>query len=250
MITTSDNSSAGDDLHQEPFERLEMARIRAGYRSARQAALQNEWPESTYRAHENGGRTIGTDDAERYANAFNVPYQWLLLGRDSGLTIEDAGPPKPRVAVLGDLRAANVPLPRRDEMRLDLPVMGTAAGSFSGSFVFAEGVVDYVRRPPALEKAKDAYALFVQGDSMFPMYEPGELIFVHPHKPPVMGKGVVVQVKNHAADEPAVYLGKFAGQSPKGLSIHKLNPESTMTFTPETVVLVHRVMTANELFGV
>lgn len=50
--------------------RLKQARKAAGYRSGREAALQNEWAESTYRAHEGGTRTIGQDDAERYAARF------------------------------------------------------------------------------------------------------------------------------------------------------------------------------------
>src|SRR4051812_14483428 len=52
--------------------RLKAARIAAGYRSAREAALENEWPESSYRAHENGTRTIGQDDAERYVRVFRA----------------------------------------------------------------------------------------------------------------------------------------------------------------------------------
>ncbi|WP_244480894.1 S24 family peptidase [Methylobacterium sp. Leaf102] len=50
--------------------RLKAARNAAGYRSAREAALQNEWKESSYAAHERGSRTIGQDDAERYASRF------------------------------------------------------------------------------------------------------------------------------------------------------------------------------------
>ena len=38
----------------EQGKRLKAARVAAGYRSSREAALQNEWPESSYRAHEIG----------------------------------------------------------------------------------------------------------------------------------------------------------------------------------------------------
>lgn len=62
--------------------RLRQARIAAGLRSAREAALENEWPESTYRAHEAGTRTIGQDDAERYARRFHVSGQAILYGGD------------------------------------------------------------------------------------------------------------------------------------------------------------------------
>jgi phage repressor protein C with HTH and peptisase S24 domain len=52
--------------------RLKAARIEAGYRSARAAAEESGWPESTYRAHEAGTRTIGLDDAERYARRYRT----------------------------------------------------------------------------------------------------------------------------------------------------------------------------------
>src|SRR5262252_6547488 len=52
--------------------RLRAARQAAGFRSAREAALRYEWAESTYRAHEAGSRTIGPDDAERYAKRFRA----------------------------------------------------------------------------------------------------------------------------------------------------------------------------------
>lgn len=53
-------------------KRLKAARKAAGWRSARAAALENGWPESSYRAHEAGTRTIGHDDAERYSRRFRL----------------------------------------------------------------------------------------------------------------------------------------------------------------------------------
>lgn len=68
--------------------RLKAARELAHYRSAREAALDNRWPESTYRAHEGGTRTIGQDDAERYARRYRakgvqVTAKDILFGQES-----------------------------------------------------------------------------------------------------------------------------------------------------------------------
>ena len=60
------------ELKKRQGRRLEAARKAAGYRSGRSAALDNGWPESSYRAHEAGKRTIGQDDAERYARRFRM----------------------------------------------------------------------------------------------------------------------------------------------------------------------------------
>lgn len=61
-----------DPIRRRQGERLRRARKAAGYRSAREAALSNAWKESTYRAHESGTRTIGLDDATKYAKRFRA----------------------------------------------------------------------------------------------------------------------------------------------------------------------------------
>jgi SOS-response transcriptional repressor LexA len=66
--------------------RLEAARKSAGFRSRRSAALECGWPTSTYSAHERGERTIGQDDAERYARRFraegvSITAREILFGR-------------------------------------------------------------------------------------------------------------------------------------------------------------------------
>lgn len=59
-----------DAIKRAQGKRLREARLAAGFRSARAAAVENGWKESSYRAHEGGTRTIGQDDAERYARRF------------------------------------------------------------------------------------------------------------------------------------------------------------------------------------
>lgn len=62
-------------------ERLKQARSRAGYASARSAALAFGWTPSTYASHENGQTgTPPLEAIERYARAFKVTPDWLLLG--------------------------------------------------------------------------------------------------------------------------------------------------------------------------
>jgi hypothetical protein len=87
---------------QEQGSRLRKARKDAGYRSARSAALANNWAESTYRAHEGGTRTIGQDDAEAYAKRLRhkgvaVTAAFILFGEERASTAssEAAAPPAP-----------------------------------------------------------------------------------------------------------------------------------------------------------
>lgn len=61
-------------------KRLLLARERAGYRSARQAALSMGWTYPTYASHENGFRNFPQRVAERYARAFRVSPEFLMFG--------------------------------------------------------------------------------------------------------------------------------------------------------------------------
>ena len=75
--------------------RLTEARKRAGFKSARAAALAFGWAESSYRAHETGFRTIGIDDAERYASGFRnrgveVTAKQIIFGEPSDAFVNES----------------------------------------------------------------------------------------------------------------------------------------------------------------
>jgi hypothetical protein len=100
----------------DPAERLRIARLRAGYETAKDAAESLGFPVSTYLGHENGNRGYPAKKAEVYARKFKVREQWLLYGvgegpGDSGdrnaeiINIIDHLPPLKRAEALGYLRA-------------------------------------------------------------------------------------------------------------------------------------------------
>lgn len=73
----------------------------------------------------------------------------------------------------------------------DLPVFASAEAG-SGAMAISNDPVDYVRRPAPLANVKDGYALLVIGESMLPAFEPGDMLLVHPHLPPVPDTDVVL----------------------------------------------------------
>lgn len=168
------------------------------------------------------------------------------------LTGEDEGTEAQPSPSKGNGPAAHAPeLPIRQSMPLDVPVMGTAAGShLRGAFQFEGGIVDYVRRPPALTGARDLYALFVEGTSMEPQYFPGDLIYITPHKPPRTGDIVVVQCRNGDHSPEEATLGIFRKTTEKHVVIGKRNPSAEIELTREHVKAIHKVLSNNELFGV
>jgi len=60
--------------------RLREARSKAGFKSARSAALRFGWRPSTYAAHENGQNSFDAGQAVIYAKAFKAEAGWLYFG--------------------------------------------------------------------------------------------------------------------------------------------------------------------------
>lgn len=141
-------------------------------------------------------------------------------------------------------------LPRKDDMPRDVPVEGTAAGSTRGAFQIEGGPVDFVRRPPGIEGAKDVYALYVVNDSMEPRFVEGELIYVHPGRPVQLGNFVVVVQKTADHEPPQAYVKRLVRRDRKTLVLEQFNPAATLELPQKTVQSVHRILTMNELFGV
>lgn len=132
---------------EEMHERLRWAREQAGFPSARAAAMKFTWQVSTYAAHENGQNRFDGEAAKKYGKAYKVSAGWLLTGD---------GP---------------------KEQKNILPVMG-----FIGAG--AEIMPEYEQVPPEglfeieapFPIPDDAIAFEVQGDSMWPRYDPGDVV--------------------------------------------------------------------------
>lgn len=77
--------------------RLKEARIRAGFRSAREASTLFGWSIDTYKSHENGIRNPKVADLKGYAKAYRVTVEWLLLGSSPPAWTNAPGTTPPRI---------------------------------------------------------------------------------------------------------------------------------------------------------
>jgi phage repressor protein C with HTH and peptisase S24 domain len=184
-----------------------------------------------------------SDTIEKLARALELPAEQVLAAtadRES----------RPTSTPVAEVRPAPVELPPLQRMPSDVPVMGTAAGSATGAFQFEGGVIDYVRRPPALTGAKDIYAIFIQGDSMDPEHPPGALRFVNPHRPPSIGDTIVIQVREAENEPMQAFIKRLEKRTEASVITSQLNPPGNITFARKTILAVHKVLTVNDLFGV
>jgi phage repressor protein C with HTH and peptisase S24 domain len=83
---------------------------------------------------------------------------------------------------------------------------------------------------------------------MSPLHNPGDLRFVHPHKPPRAGDSVVLQLVEADASAQA-YIKIFERRSGDWVVCRQTNPAAEIKFKAAQIRAVHRVMTMNELFN-
>jgi phage repressor protein C with HTH and peptisase S24 domain len=132
---------------EEPYQRLQIARQKAGFENATDAARTFGWNENTYRSHENGERGLKLAVAERYARAFTTTAAWLLTG-------ESVQQPRHVVRLVGRIGAGAV----IDSDFEQEPPEG-----------FAEIEIPF-------PVPKGAVAFEIVGDSMWPRYDPGDIV--------------------------------------------------------------------------
>lgn len=73
------------------------------------------------------------------------------------------------------------PLPKFFSRDHTMPVYASAEGSqHTGSLVIDSSPFEFLPRPYILENVPEAFAVLIEGDSMFPAYEPGDKVWVNP----------------------------------------------------------------------
>jgi len=157
--------------------RLRSLRKRAGY-SIRALATEIKKTHSTYVFYES-----------RYKKAY-LPMPLVLdlvpalVGRGAPpiteLEVRELGVP---VAVPA------APIISEDKTK-QLAVFASAQGGNDGMLVVPEAI-DWIPRPAGVEHVKDAFAVYVVGDSMEPRIEQGEMVVVNPSRAVRRGDDVV-----------------------------------------------------------
>ena len=129
-----------------------------------------------------------------------------------------------------------------------ISVRGTAQGGPQGAFVLTGDDIDYVRCPPRLATAQGTYALFIEGDSMTPRYEPGELIFVSPRRPARIGDDVVI-IRRDGAGEQCASIKRLLKRGGEEVVAEQFNPPIEIRFAATDIEAIHLVLRMVDLYG-
>ncbi len=98
--------------------------------------------------------------------------------------------------------------------------------------------IDRTPKPFFLAHTQDAYAVYVIGKNMAPMFRAGQLLFVNPHKPPIRESGVLVIEKKGC-----VHLKAFGGRSRGSLRLRDFQPKEQEILIKESDIKeIHAVV--------
>ncbi|MGO4171592.1 XRE family transcriptional regulator [Bosea sp. TAF32] len=267
-----------DNLNMEEMgSRLRKARERAGFKSARSAAIRHGWTVSTYNAHENGQNDFDPEAATIYGKAFGVSPGWLLTGQ--GLTPQ----PLPEITAIetfeefearaeammrGETPPERPPyepepnaaiqpgpafLPAKALLPHDVPELGlTVGGRGDDDSVFELNgtTVDYHPRPPGLARRPNVFVLRVANSSMSPRFEDGDIEYIE-LKNPSVGEYVVVELKPEVEDGAGrSYIKKLVKADGRKIVVEQFNPPGFMEFGRNEIYRLFRVITdKKELIG-
>lgn len=216
-------------------------------------AAKADVPESTLRSFLNGqARAPRHDTLEKLAGAAGVTIAEMIGERPqpSRESADDAQPTTIPEVPDNIAEKVTTTVLNIQQWPRDVPILGVGSCGEDGMFELNGQVADYVRRPPLLMGVRDAYALWVMGNSMFPWRKNGGVVYVHPHRPISIEDFVVVQLRNGSPGaSKEAYIKQLVRRTARDLRLRQFNPNEDLTIPMSQVSTIHRVLDWDELVG-
>lgn len=135
-----------------------------------------------------------------------------------------------------------------------LPPLPLLASSLAGEWEPQSGIelmairpgeeLDRLPRPPSLAGDREAYAVTVVGDSMWPRYRPGRLVAVSPRAPVAIGDDVVVRLRSRSGGEgdgDRILLKELVKRTGDAVQLRQFNPDKVFTVSAADVASIEKV---------
>jgi phage repressor protein C with HTH and peptisase S24 domain len=126
----------------------------------------------------------------------------------------------------------------RPALQKDLPIRGHARAGQLGLFIDQGNHWGYAMRPESLRDVKEAYAVRVVDESMYPRYAPGNVLQVDPHRRPQPGDNVVIQI----GEEGEAVIKELVRRTEKNVICKQFNPPEILEYKTAQVRAIHMVV--------
>jgi phage repressor protein C with HTH and peptisase S24 domain len=182
---------------------------------------------------EKGERRLTLDWMNRLAAGLGVEPR-ALLPAIGPLEVPASG----RLTLNEGLGVMRLPPPDPRDL---IPVRSAARGGDDQQMFLQDGPIDYIARPTSLARVRDAYAIYMIGDSMIPRFRQGQRLHVNPYKPPQAGAGVVVTKRDDV-----VLIKEFVNRDGARLRLRQYNPDRIIDLALGEIRDIHTVVGLDE----
>lgn len=124
----------------------------------------------------------------------------------------------------------------------DLPIYASAYAGPTGMKITYDPI-DYVKRPAPLANTSDGYGVHVVGDSMEPKYQSGDLVLIHPGRPPRRGDSVFVVLEDLDGGCSAM-IKNLVSMNEEGVTLEQYNPAKQFRIEASKIKNVHLIVGA------
>ena len=194
-------------------ERIKEARLRANISQAELARRVGR-SQSAVAEWETGDSEPRRNIMTIIAEALHVNAMWLETGGVSegehvfDALAEEAPGPMPRLAIEQGAIVATVEEGGKAEQ------------------VIAPGeIIERRPKPAKWSNVKDLYGFYLATDTLAPRINPGELIWVHPHRKPQPGQEAVFIAKDRKTKTKALMVKVYSGQTTTKWLVKQYNPK-------------------------
>ncbi len=124
-----------------------------------------------------------------------------------------------------------------------IPVYGLAVGGEDGRFEMNGQLIDTVFCPPGFENVPNLYAVYVVGESMEPVFSPGQTVWVHPNRSPRRGDDIIIQIRPDEAEQPPLgFIKRYVSSTSSKVIVQQFNPPGEIEFDKVSVLSMHKII--------
>ena len=131
---------------------------------------------------------------------------------------------------------------RAFDRRPRLPVVGSPAPGDEERILIDAIPRGEVLAPPQLEGVEGAKAVYVRGRAMEPRYYAGEIVYLHPSRPPNPGDFVFLTVREPSFPAGVGYIRQFAGADLVSIRIYTINPKREELIPRQAVIEIATIV--------
>lgn len=142
------------------------------------------------------------------------------------------------------------PLPARPDRLHKVPLLGSGQAGADGVFEFNGETIDLKDRPPGLVGKTKIYCILVDGDSMSPAHNHGDLLFVDAARKPYPGRDAVIELHpEHEGGPQRAFIKRIVKMTTDYVELLEFKPkERTFRLARSKIKGLHLVLTNNEMY--